>query len=73
MAVCDKTFHLLQSEPYAGMFVGLEPRVEIPLDQAQVFDGARSVVRSPRETKGLGYRETSESIGPCCGSDEPCC
>jgi SAM-dependent methyltransferase len=73
MAVCDKTFHLLQTAPYTGMFVGIEPREAISRDEAQAFDCGRSLVRSPRETKGLGYRETSESIGPCCGSDEPCC
>jgi arsenite methyltransferase len=73
MAVCDKTFHLLKQNPYAGMFDGVEPRVEIPLDEAKDFDCRRSKVRDPRETKGLDYHTTTESQGPCGASDSDCC
>lgn len=73
MAVCDKTFHLLKQSPYAGMFDGVEPRVEIPLDEAEDFDCRRSKVRDPRETKGLDYHATTESQGPCGASDSDCC
>jgi arsenite methyltransferase len=73
MAVCDKTFHLLQQEPYCGMFDPVEPRVDIPLEAATPFDCRRSVRRSARESKGLDYRETTESIGPCCGTEDACC
>lgn len=73
MAVCDKTFHLLQRPPYAGMFDTIEPRESIPLSEAKAFDCRRSNVRDPRESKGADYQVTTEDVGPCCGTDEPCC
>ncbi len=73
MAVCDKTFRLLEQEPYAGMFDPVEPQTEIPAGAAQPFDCRRSARRTPRETKGQEYRVTTEGIGPCCGSDDPSC
>ncbi|MGE0378656.1 MAG: methyltransferase domain-containing protein, partial [Planctomycetaceae bacterium] len=73
MAVCDKTFHLLQAEPYAGLFDSIEPRVAVPLEAATPFDCRRSVRRDPRETKGRDYTVTTDSTGPCCGADGQCC
>lgn len=72
-AVCDKTFNLLAGEPYAGAFDLVEPREAIPLADAKQFDCRRSARRSPRETKGLDYRVTTDAAGPCCGGDAPCC
>lgn len=72
-AVCDKTFHLLQREPYTGVFDPIAPRKEIPLDEARAFDCRRSVRRHPRETKGSDYGETTDPQGPCCGADGHCC
>lgn len=73
MAVCDKTFRLLQKEPYAGIFEPVEPLEEIPLEEAKAFDCRRSVRRSPKETKGVDYRLTTEGDSSCCGSDDSCC
>jgi hypothetical protein len=73
MAVCDKTFHLLQREPYSGMFEPVEPREEVPLTGARPFDCRRSARRHPRETKGALYNETTDPQGPCCGPDGNCC
>lgn len=74
MAVCDKTFNLLQREPYAGLFEPVEPLNEIPLDEAKSFDCRRSVRRHPRETKGQDYSVTTEGDGTaCCGPGEACC
>jgi arsenite methyltransferase len=73
MAVCDKTFHLLQRSPYDGQFEAIEPRELIPLADAKPFDCRHSKLRDARETKGSDYRETVESAGPCCGDDRPCC
>jgi SAM-dependent methyltransferase len=72
-AVCDKTFQLLAREPYAGAFDLVEPRDTIPLEDATQFDCRRSARRSPRETKGLDYRVTTEATGPCCGDGTACC
>lgn len=73
MAVCDKTFHLLQREPYAGLFEPVEPVDDIPLESAQPFDCRRSQRREPKETKGRNYQLTIESNDACCSPDEPCC
>lgn len=73
MAVCDKTFHLLQQEPYTEMFEAIEPLAPISLKDAQPFNCRRNARRHARETKGQDYSATTESIGPCCGDDGPCC
>ncbi|MBI1903707.1 MAG: methyltransferase domain-containing protein [Planctomycetia bacterium] len=73
IAVCDKTFRLLQQDPYAGAFEPVEPLEPIPPEAAKPFDCRRSARRHPRETKGLDYRVTSDANGSCCGEDGPCC
>lgn len=73
MAVCDKTFRLLQREPYRGQFEFIEPREAVPEDQAKRFDCSRSDHRHPRETKGLQYDATDETHGVCTGSNGVCC
>lgn len=73
MAVCDKTYRLLQQAPYSGLFDAIEPREAIPLAEAVPFDCRRSKLRSPQETKGVNYDATTDSIGPCCGLDGSCC
>ena len=72
MAVCDKTFHLLQNSPYTGLFDAIEPRVSISLEEAIPFDCRRSVKRDPRESKGQEYHTTTEAPDDCCG-DGACC
>jgi arsenite methyltransferase len=70
--VCEKTYRLLCSAPYAGEMIGIEPRVAIPAEARPPFDCARTGPRDPRETKGEGYRETAQA-GPGCGPDKGCC
>ena len=72
MAVCDKTFRLLQQEPYEGMFVPIEPREPIPLDAALPFDCRRSSLRDPKQTKGIEYNVTTQPTASCCGPDGCC-
>ena len=48
MAVCDKTFRLLQKEPYAGQFELVEPLETVPLEKAERFDCSRPKYRHPR-------------------------
>ena len=64
-AVCDKTFKILSQSPYGGDFIFIPPKKNIPLSKAGSFDCARSNVRDPRETKGLGYRETKSQPSSC--------
>lgn len=73
-AVCDKTYRLMTDPdgPYAGQFVGIEPREPIALEDAEAMDCNRARVRHPRETKGRAYRETStDDRQSCCGPE--CC
>ncbi len=72
MAVCDKTFNLLQRAPYEGVFEPIEPLEQILLEEAQVFNCRREQRRHPRETKGLDYDVTTEASGSC-DPDSPCC
>ena len=73
MAVCDKTFHLLAQKPYHSMFDPIEPLTKVPLSEAQPFNCRPSKLRDPRETKGFDYRATTESQGPCSGTESDCC
>jgi arsenite methyltransferase len=75
MAVCDKTFQLMTDPngPYAGQVLPIPPQEEIPLAEASQFNCRRTAVRSPRETKGLEYRETRTAQGSSCCVDSDCC
>jgi SAM-dependent methyltransferase len=72
MAVCDKTFKLLQKPPYAGAYELIEPRESISLEAAVGFDCRRQKLRDPRESKGLEYDATTEAQNACCAPDESC-
>ena len=73
VAVCDKTFRLMTGpgSPYARDVVGIEPRVAVPLEEAGPFACRGTSLRSPRETKGDGYAQTTGGGEAC--SDESCC
>lgn len=73
MAVCDKTFGLLQRPPYDGQFDAIEPREPVPPFDAQLFDCRRAKMRDPKETKGANYHTTTDSVGPCSSDDGACC
>jgi SAM-dependent methyltransferase len=72
IAVCDKTFHLLQREPYNGLFEPVEPLEAISPEAARAFDCRRSARRHPRETKGAGYEVTTEAAESCCSPSGAC-
>ncbi len=71
-AVCDKTYGIYGREPYRDHFELVEPREEIPLDEAAPFDCSGTRVRHPEETKGEDYDVTTEASGEACGP-EGCC
>ena len=73
MAVCDKTFRLLQQEPYQGLFEPIEPREAIPLDEAEPFECQPASRRNPRETKGPADTQTTTPATPCCDEGGSCC
>ncbi len=72
MAVCEKTFRIYTSEPYAKDIIPVAPLVPVALEQAKPFDCSRDSIRHPRETKGLEYRATTDANAACCGPDGCC-
>lgn len=72
MAVCEKTFRIYTTEPYAGAIIPVAPREPVTLEDARLFDCSRDTIRHPRETKGMEYRATSAASASCCGP-EGCC
>ncbi len=70
-AVCDKTFKIYGTEPYADDIITIEPYQQIPLDEAGEFDCQRSALRHARETKGLDYDLTTQKVEDLCGTS--CC
>jgi len=73
IAVCDKTFQLLQAPPYQGQFDPVEPYQNIPLEKAREMDCRRNAIRHPQETKGKNYDLTSQIMDSCCTRDSDCC
>ena len=72
MAVCDKTYRILTSEPYAAEIIAVPPLKEIPLARTKAFACGQSALRSPAETKGKRYRKT-ENAGAACVPGSGCC
>ena len=71
-AVCDKTYRILTSGPYAAETAGIPPRKEVRLERAKEFDGRRAAIRHPRETKGMEYDATALPEGSCCAPGSSC-
>jgi SAM-dependent methyltransferase len=69
VAVCEKTYRLLTSEPYAAQTLGIEPRLPVPESERQPFDCDRNTTRQPRESKGADWRATRRGgeVAGCCG------
>jgi len=65
MAVCDKTYGILTSNPYAKEMVPVPPLKEIPLKKAKPFACGQNSLRAPAETKGKRYRKTVNAAATC--------
>jgi len=75
-AVCEKTFHIYSQEPYRAHLELIPPRVLIPLEEAPPFPCSRGALkRHPKETKGEGYRVTTDprTCGSGNGVSGGCC
>jgi len=73
-AVCEKTFKLLQNEPYCACFEFIEPRTEVPLDSAPPFDCSSMRLRHPKETKGQDCNAPTEAANcRTTGDGTSCC
>ncbi len=71
MAVCEKTFRILTSDPYEAHFYPVPAQVAVTEQIA--FDCSRDAVRSPQETKAGVKPETRLGDADCCGPDTSCC
>lgn len=72
MAVCDKTYRILTSEPYASETIPVPPLKEVPMTKARPFACAQTALRPPAATKGKRYRKT-ENAAAQCAPGSGCC
>ncbi len=70
-AVCEKTFQIMQRQPYAGEFEPVLPRTPVAEAEEKPFLCSGTTVRDPKETKGLDFDVTTEAGSVCEGPD--CC
>jgi SAM-dependent methyltransferase len=73
VAVCAKTFDLLNRAPYEGQFVGLHALNEPTLADAQAFDCNTPALRDPQVTKGLKPFVGQAKGGAGCAPGSGCC
>ena len=71
MAVCDKTFHLLQSGPYAKDFAFISPAEPERFTGDQPFACKTDARRHPRQTKGGEGASGRVEVTEC--RDAQCC
>jgi arsenite methyltransferase len=71
-AVCKKTFEIYNREPYASQITPIEPKVEVPAEQATPFDCHAGTLRDPRETK-RGATLDMLPAADCCSPEGGCC
>ncbi|MEZ6124879.1 MAG: methyltransferase domain-containing protein [Planctomycetaceae bacterium] len=72
MAVCEKTYRLYTSAPYAGDITPIEPAAVVPLTEAPLFDCHGSPIRKPSETKSGGLELNILPGSDCCGTSGCC-
>lgn len=70
-AVCEKTYHLLTSEPYQNDFIAVPPYIPVPVENAFQFDCNGSSIRDPRVTKGTQPTGPQPVVNEC-SSDCQC-
>ncbi len=71
-AVCDKTYRILTSPPYASDIIPIPPRVTVSDAERRPFDCSRTAPRHPRESKGETFTETNEGDAACCPPGSCC-
>lgn len=65
MAVCEKTFNIMNSEPYKDQIVPVEPAIAVETNEDMVC--GEGALRHPQETKkGVKPITTDASQGNCC-------
>ena len=71
-ALCDRTYRDYKNGPFADAFEFIDPRVEVPLAEAEEFDCSVTELRLPSVTKGINYKATTQA-SDCCSPDGGCC
>ncbi|MBI2478551.1 MAG: methyltransferase, partial [Planctomycetia bacterium] len=72
-AVCERTFNLYTSQPYADEVIAVPPYQPVDPHDAQPYDCRRNAVRDPRETKGREFSATQLPEAGCCAPEGDCC
>ena len=71
-AVCDRTYRAYKSGPFADAFEFIDPRVDIPMSDAAVYDCKVTALRPAALTKGADYDASTEA-SDCCEPGGSCC
>ncbi len=72
-AVCEKTFNIYTTQPYADEVIAVPPLQPVDPSDVQPYDCRRNAVRDPRETKGLDFNATQLPAANCCDPEGDCC
>jgi arsenite methyltransferase len=73
IAVCEKTYRLLTSQPYASEVLGIEPWQPVAVEKAAPFPCRGGTMRrDPRVTKGFDSPPPEPVQEGCCGDDCSC-
>lgn len=73
MAVCDKTYQIYTSSPYADQITPIAPATDVPLEEATEFDCHGTPVRPPQVSRQGKPALDILPGGACCGDDGTCC
>ena len=71
MAVCDKTFGIYTSEPYASSILPIPPTEDVPLSEAKPFACTGEPLRDPRASKQR--TQTLPETAQACSPGGKCC
>jgi arsenite methyltransferase len=72
MAVCDKTYHIYTTGPYADQITPVPPAVDVPLDDASEYNCRANAVRPASDTKRGKGELTILPADECC-DQTGCC
>jgi arsenite methyltransferase len=71
VAVCEKTYEILKRSPYCDEFMTVPCYLEVPVDQAPLFDCNTPSLRDPQISKG---QKTVFDQNSCCNpASSSCC
>jgi len=72
MAVCEKTFNIYKNN-YTSDVITIEPKTEVPLDDAKKFDCRKDERRDPKRMKVGPKKKMTVLNGAVCDPNSGCC